>query len=133
MRISVDVPENVLQQIFDEAVGYDCNPEQVILNHLIAGMPITRGERYLLVRSADLVSLEDRLGLGQLSTAADLTEKVGRLARVNFGKHEIQLSQAQIEEITWRAKKAGKTIDEMLQGAWRVLQEQLFTVAIGVK
>lgn len=133
MKISLNVPEVLLQQLVDEAGDRPASLEVIAVNHLKAGLPIVLGQRYLVIQGDSLRRLEQILDVAQLISPEDLVIRTDRLAKVTFGRHEIKLTQAQLEELTWRAKKAGKTVAQMVEGAWRVLQEQFFTAAIGVK
>lgn len=129
MRIPIELDESTLIQLTNEANRLGVSPETVLNYHLTEGLRHTYGDRALVVAGADLVALETRLGGGQIATGGDLVGKVERLARIEFGGHEIRLSVAELEEVKWRAGKQGKSVAQIVENVWKSMSEQFFSYA----
>lgn len=129
MKISVEIPESVLIAITDEANTRGYSPQDVLLRYLQVGKQVPMDARVVMLYGEPLNALEARLGGGMISSGADLQTKVERLARIEFGGHEIRLTSAELEEITWRARKQNKTVAQVVHDTWRKMQELFFTYA----
>lgn len=139
MRVIVDVPDEFYRQLYSEAAdtpapgagldGVRTTAEDLLVSKAVAGKDVVPGNRFFVVQGTDLVTLEERLGGGHLFTPTDLVTRVSRLARVQFGDYEITLSQAQLEEMAWRAKKQGITVEKLVQRTWQKMQELFFQYA----
>lgn len=129
MQITFDLPEPLLVAITNEANKRDRSPESVLITHLVAGMEVQVGGRSVILQGTQLTALEERLGHGQINSANDLVKKVEGLARIQFGAHEIRLTPAELEEIAWRAKKADKTVEQLIEATWRRMNELFFSYA----
>ena len=129
--IPVHLPDDLLKRLYVEADRRGVNPELVLSDHLLLGLSIPHNARYIMLSGPALAALEAKLGHGQITSPDDLAQKVDRLARISFGEYEISLSQAQREEMVWRAAKRGITVEKMIEHAWTRIQEQLFTASLG--
>lgn len=130
MRIPIELDAPTLVALTDEANSLMVSPEAVLLYHLTAGMQHRYGERTLVVSGPDLVALEGRLGGGQVATGANLVEKVEKLARIEFGGHEIRLNPAELEEIRFRAHKSGRSVAQVVEATWMKMREEFFSYAV---
>lgn len=129
MKITLDLPASLWQRLYTEAADKAAPPDVLVTAHLSAGMDVDIEGRWVILQGADLLSLEQRLGGGQIPTSADLVKRIERLARIEFGGHEIRLSLAELEELAWRARKNNKTVAQMVQQVWLSLNEQFFSYA----
>lgn len=129
MQISVDLPESLLITVTDDANRLNCSPQTILAQYLAAGMQIQLGGRAVVLQGKALESLEHRFGHGQISSAADLVAKIEKLARIEFGSHEITLTPAELEELTWRAHKQGKTIGQLVEATWQNMNQLFFSYA----
>lgn len=133
MKLSLDIdlsqtPE-LADRIMHEANRLGLSPQLIALWHLRVGLDIEQGNRAVILQGEDLTALEQRLGGGQIPTSADLVTRVERLARIEFGGHEIRLTPAELEELAWRARKNNKTVAQIVQQVWLSLNEQFFSYA----
>ena len=82
------------------------------------------GERTL--STATCARLEQTLGLGATRTPDDLVQAVERLAAIHVGTIQIDFTPGQLDEIAYRAKKRGHTIQQELQAVVDRIREELF-------
>lgn len=130
MVISFNLPDATLREVTDEANTRQLPPEAVLNRHIEVGRSIPYDARVIMLHGGALQALETRLvDGGMLRSAEHLVNQVARLARIEFGEYEIQLTPAQLEELAWRAKKRGKSVEQLIQEAWAKLQQELFTYA----
>lgn len=85
---------------------------------------VDQGERRLT--AVDCARLELTTGVGSTRTAADLCAAVERLARITIGTVQVDFTPGQLEEIAYRAKKRGQTVQQALQAVIDRIREELF-------
>lgn len=90
-------------------------------------------ERYQIVdpRALTLTGQErDRLeattGVGSTRTTTDLLIAVERLAAISIGSIHVDFTPGQLEEIAYRAKKRGRTVEQELRAVVDRIKEDLF-------
>lgn len=82
--------------------------------------------RALVVAGPDRDRLEATTGVGSTRTAADLIQAVERLASISIGTIHVEFTPGQLEEIAYRAKKRGRSIDQELRAVVDRIKEDLF-------
>ena len=126
MKITLTLDDDLSGFYEEEAKERKCELAAVLEDRLKRAGQLDSRTRYVIVSDRTRDQLENILGGGHLKSAEDLLNKVGRLARIKFGDHEIRLSAGQFEELKWRAQKQGKTIEQLLLEIWQRLQDQFF-------
>lgn len=102
----------------------------VLADRLRRAVALDPRHRYVILTDNPLARVEHALGDLPLQSAEELVARVQRLAKIQFGEHELELTPGQMEEIAWRASKQGKTVDAVLQETWRVFCENFFTLVV---
>lgn len=82
------------------------------------------GER--LLTTASCTRLEQTLGLGATANTDNLVAAVERLARISIGEIHIDFTPGQLEEISYRATKRGRTVKQELQAVVDRIREEIF-------
>lgn len=102
---------------------------EVIADRLKRAVSLRPNSRYILLTDAARDAMENLLGGGSLKSADDLLTRVSRLAQIRFGDRVLKdLTPGMYEELALRAEKQGKTLDQMLDEAWRVFTRDFFTL-----
>lgn len=128
MRIVLHVHDDLYQRYERESDDRNIPVASVLEDRLVAAVPLDPRSPFLVVTGDALKALEAATGHLPLITPAGLVAKVERLARIKFGDHVLTLTPGQYEEIAWRANKQGKTIEQMIEIAFRTFAEQFFTL-----
>lgn len=85
---------------------------------------VDAGER--LLTTAVCTRLEQTLGLGATTNIDNLIAAVERLAKISIGTIAIDFTPGQLEEITYRAIKRGRTVEQELQAVVDRIREEIF-------
>lgn len=95
--------------------------------------PSQLDERYKIIDGNDRMlsaalrtRLEQTLGLGTTNNSDDLIAAVERLAAISIGTVKIEFTPGQLEEIAYRAKKRGQSIEQTLQAVVDRIKEEIF-------
>lgn len=83
-------------------------------------------EGTLILTKADRDLIEGTTGLGTTNSAADLLKAISRLARIGIGDLTLPFTPGQLEEIAFRAKKRGITVERAMQEVLDRLASDLF-------
>ncbi len=105
MRVTITLPDDLAAQYAADAVAHRMPLEDLLARQLTPFSGLT--DRTLVLSSADLSLLTERLGTFIISDAADLVRKVTALRDLKVGEVRVNLAPAQIEEIRVRADKNG--------------------------
>ena len=70
--------------------------------------------------------LEQTTGIGSTRTPEDLVQAVERLAKIAIGTIQIDFTPGQLDEIAYRAKKRGWTVEQSLRAVVDRIKEELF-------
>lgn len=122
----ITLPDDLYDRYETEAIETGHPIERILEYRLRHGLDVSPAGRFLVVANGALEALEKKLGGGNLLSAGDLVKKVDRLAKIEFGHHEIPLTIGQMEEIAWRARKQGKTVGEVIAGMWARISTEFF-------
>jgi len=128
MRLMITVPDDQADVLKREADARTLPVESIIEERITAAMRLDPSKRYVILDQPILGLVEERLGGGHLKDRDDLLNKVSRLARIKFGQHEIKLTPGQMEELDWRSRKMGRTVDQLIQTAYEQFAENFFTL-----
>lgn len=120
------LPDPLAQAYLHEAEDRNISFEEVLEQRLVCALPLDPRVRPLVVSGMAREQIEDAMGCPPLQNELDLIQQTSRLAKVEFGTHTLKLTPGQTEEIAYRAKKQGKTVDQMLQMVWAAFGEQFF-------
>jgi hypothetical protein len=82
--------------------------------------------RSLQITGAERDRLEATTGVGSTRTAADLITAVERLAAISIGTIRVDFTPGQLEEIAYRAKKRGRSVEQELRAVVDRIKEDLF-------
>jgi hypothetical protein len=95
-------------------------PEQVsaLAEKLITAHPLPYHpeERTLVVEQSALLVLDSILGRGNVTSVADLVDKVQGLADLDVGKVKIPLTAPQLQALKERGMRQGKSAKQVLEG-----------------
>jgi hypothetical protein len=83
-------------------------------------------ERVCALSSETCLRLEQTTGIGSTRTPHDLVLAVERLAKISIGTIQIDFTPGQLEEITHRATKRGRTVQQELQAVVDRIREEIF-------
>ena len=90
-------------------------------------------ERYEVVVSgglqlspADCAQLEETAGLGSTQSASDLVKAVEKLCAIKVGDIRIPFTPGQVQELQYRAKKRGRTVEQEMQAVVDRIRDELF-------
>lgn len=130
MLVSLNISDDLMREVFETSARLSTHPEALMLQRLQASARLPAGNvRFVVLHGPPLQALEERLGGGQLADGEDLQRKVTRLANVQFGTYEITLTQAEREELKWRAAKANVSVVELLRRTAERLKQEFFPTA----
>lgn len=108
-------------------------------NHVIDVVtPATLTKQYEILQDSLSVSqaarrtLEDRLGPGTAENENTLVAAVLRATAVTLGGIALDFTPGQLEELTHRASKRGRTLHQELAAAVDAMKDQLFYGGVGL-
>jgi len=91
------------------------------------------GEKYEIVVDHELVlppqvvaRLEQTTGFGTGKDPFTLVEAIERLASISIGTVRVEFTPGQLEEIAYRAKKRGHTVEQELKTAVERVKDEIF-------
>lgn len=99
----------------EEAAERGLDLKDVLADRLTRAVNLDPRSRHLTIADRQLARVEEILGGGMLGSGEDLVNRVGRLARIRFGDHEIKLSAAQMLELVHRAGVNRKSVADLVQ------------------
>jgi hypothetical protein len=121
------IPDDLFIIYRDEAMSRKISLGDLLRERLQKAVGCDPREHPLILTGGrTMQQIEGHLGGGQLKSAEDLLKKVRRLASIKFGAHEFVLSPGQLEELTFRAAKTGRSIDRLIAEIWRRVSEDFF-------
>jgi hypothetical protein len=85
-----------------------------------------REEGGMRLSSTHCARLEQTTGVGATRTPEDLCTAVERLAKIAIGTIQIDFTPGQLEEISARAIKRGRTVKQELQAVVDRIREEIF-------
>jgi hypothetical protein len=131
MRITLSLDDDLADFYAKEAQSRHIPVGTIVAERLAAAKPLDPRRRGFIVADAQtLQELESILGGGSLTSERNLVEKVRRLARIRFGDHTFQITPGQYEELAFRAKKTGRTVEQLVADLYTRMSRDLFrTVA----
>ena len=128
MRIAITLPDSLGEFYIEEAAQRDIPIASVIEERLANVTALDPRQRFVVVGQPVLGRLEERLQGGHILSSDDLERKVSRVASIHFGAHELPLTAGQMEELAYRAKRLGKTVQEMVFRAYEKFAADFFTL-----
>src|SRR5437899_1153051 len=114
------IPDDLWGQYADEAKERKLGDGDVLRERLAKAVALDPRERaVVLTGGKTMQQIEEHLGGGQLKHAEDLLVKIRRLASIRFGSHEFKITPGQYEELTFRAKKTGRSVAQLIEEIYR--------------
>ncbi|SRR6266487_1132009 len=131
MKITLSLDDDLAECYQKEAASRRVPIGAVIAQRLTDARSLDPRKRGFVVADAQVLQeLESILGGGSLVSERTLVEKVRRLARIRFGDHTFQITPGQFEELAFRAKKTGRTVEQLVADLYQRMAQDLFrTVA----
>lgn len=126
MLVTVTIADDLALEYQEEARERNLTIQEVVTDRVRRAASLDPRQRYIILEGRLLQRMEEVLGCSLMSAELTLA-KVQRLARVKFGAHEIYLTPGQMEELQFRAKKLGQSMDQLLAGMWLKLSEEFFS------
>ena len=80
----------------------------------------------LHLTAADCARLEETAGLGSTQSAGELVKAVEKLCAIKVGDIRIPFTPGQVQELQYRAKKRGRTIEQEMQAVVDRIRDELF-------
>ena len=128
MRVTIELHDDLGQAYEREANERTLPVESVIEGRLVAATRLDPRNRYVIVDQPVLGKVEEKLGGGHLQDAGDLLAEVQRLAHGACEGHELKLTAGQLEELAYRAKKQGRTLEQLIEATWQRFAADFFTL-----
>ncbi len=95
---------------------------------LVEGLKV--GDKTLILRAKHLRELEDRLGLSATQSPEALVEAVAKALAVTLGGQEIPFTPHQLREMSTRAARNGRTLEQELKDQVYLFHELLFSSTV---
>lgn len=128
MKAFLQLDDDLFEMYMQEAIERRMEVGDILRERLKRSIALDPRTRCMVLDDGRLLQqLEEYLGGGQLKGTADLVNKVSRLAKIKFGEHEFRLTAGQFEELAWRAKKTGRTVDQQMTVIFQRMRETFFT------
>lgn len=127
MKVELTIPDEMGEFYAHEGQARNQTLAAVMVDRLERAKDLHPLGRYVIVTGKTREALETQLGGGHLLNAEDLLGKVTRIAKIQFGHHQILLTAGQMEELTHRAGKRGKSVEFLIEEIWKKLQAEFFT------
>lgn len=123
MKITLSIDDELWDIYREESIARKMNPGDVIRERLAKAVALDPRDRGIIISGGRTMQiLEEKLGGGHLKSAEDLLNKVTNLAGIRFGLHEFVISPGQFRELTFRAQKTGKTIEQLVESIYKRMQ-----------
>jgi hypothetical protein len=126
LRLQLDDRTLTALQARADATRHDL--EQVasqVLASAVALLPLAG--RAVVLSGDPLEQLESQLGGGSILNAADLEQKVARLASISFAHVRLPFTPGHLEEIASRAERLGITPEQLIERTAQKMYELFFT------
>jgi hypothetical protein len=131
MKVTLTIDDDLAEFYQKEAQSRKIPVSQIINERLTLAKSLDGRNRPVVVWDSAIVQhLESVLGGGHIKDQYDLSAKVTRLARIQFGDHRFEITPGQFEELKFRATKSGRTVEQLVADLYRRMSQDLFrTVA----
>lgn len=124
--ISLDDKLVARYQALATAAGSTAPIDQILARQLDRFATLPPAQRVVVVTKDQLAQVEHLLGGGQITTAAQLLERIEGYAAITIGQVALDFSPAQKAEIAHRAQKRGVSPKEIVQELVEQITGQLF-------
>ena len=118
-RLQADAPKRPLSRIVQDRLK------------LVEGISLQ--DRTLILTGKDLRALEELLGKGSLLTAQDLLQYLSARLAMQIDGFDLPFTFAEKQEMTLRARRNGRTIDQEIRDQLHLFHDLLFNGAPSVR
>lgn len=127
MIVQLRIDDDLIEEYKGE-VSESTSLEMILADRLKRALVMIPNSRYIVLADRARDQMEQLVGGGSLRSADDLLLRVRRLANVKFGDHELDLTPGQMEEIAFRAKKMGKSVEAVVKETWDRFTQDFFSL-----
>lgn len=133
MRVVLLLDDDVADFYIAEAETRKVALDTLLADRLTRAGQLHPDHPYLIVTDNDLAVAEKELGGLPIRSCQTLLDRLRRLAKIRFGEHTLALTAGQLEELTWRASKQGKSVAYLIHAAWEKFSADFFSLVPGQK
>lgn len=132
VRVTVDLPVSLARRLERHGIerhGGEPGARLYELAQLFADVPAAPSDRVTVIGPELRERLEQLLGMGHILNGEDLLQKVQGLASLKIGGVSVDFSPKQWEELTTRAEKQGRTVEETVADVVKRMSGDFFNYA----